>query len=166
MDIATYATDPDKEHHLDAARKTITTTATAQNDLVRAAKAAGDPETSSALGEMWSDTIDQPANVSKADDRAAEIAIATEQDTQASIESLDSLVSQMMARALSSSGHFFGIDRFIGEVQVCTLDYTPDITGHCLGRDTPKSGDWKSVAVDARTMEGFTDDQPSAVPEA
>ncbi|MDO5668924.1 MAG: hypothetical protein Q4G50_02855 [Corynebacterium sp.] len=57
----------------------------AYHDLVRATHAAGDPETEQVPGEMWSDTVGLPTGVDKTDADAAEIAIATEQDTLSNI---------------------------------------------------------------------------------
>lgn len=63
----------------------------AYHDLVRATHAAGDPETEQVPGEMWSDTVGLPTGVDKTDADAAEIAIATEQDTLPNIDTLETL---------------------------------------------------------------------------
>ncbi|GAB3693575.1 LGFP repeat-containing protein [Corynebacterium nasicanis] len=63
----------------------------AYHDLVRATQAAGDPEPELVPGQMWSDTVGLPAGVDKTDADAAEIAIATEQDTLPGIDTLETL---------------------------------------------------------------------------
>ncbi|MDO5671019.1 MAG: hypothetical protein Q4G50_13595 [Corynebacterium sp.] len=85
----------------------------AYHEKVRATQAAGDPETELVPGEMWSDTVGLPAGVNKTDADAAEIAIATEQhtlpstDTLDALGTLDALDARMMAPASTHCKTFF-----------------------------------------------------------
>lgn len=117
--VAEYEQDPHVTPVVDGVGGVSDTELAAYHDLVRATQAAGEPETSLAPGEMWSDTIGIPADVSKADADAAEIAIATEQDALPSINSLNSLDrldDQTMARASNCRTFFFSPHQVCGAI--------------------------------------------------
>ncbi|AKK08668.1 LGFP repeat-containing protein [Corynebacterium testudinoris] len=126
--VAEYEQDPHVTPVVDGVGGISDAELAAYHDLVRATQEAGEPETSLVPGEMWSDTIGLPADVSKADADAAEIAIATEQETLPSINSLNSLDrinslnsldrldDQMMARASNCRTFFFSPHQVCGAI--------------------------------------------------
>ncbi|GAB3693485.1 LGFP repeat-containing protein [Corynebacterium nasicanis] len=89
--VAEFQQDPDVTPVVDGVGGISDSELAAYHEMVRATQAVGDPETELVPGQMWSDTVGLPAGVDKTDADAAEIAIAVEQDTPPSIDSLETL---------------------------------------------------------------------------